>query len=127
MTGTNYPLRYQKLWISLGGVLVAAIIFGSLSPLEFSSAFSTMDKVQHALAYAILTGWFLLIFHGRKASLMVVTFALFLGASMEIAQSFTDYRYAEWLDMAANFLGVLLGSVVAMTPLRFTLAKLERF
>lgn len=126
MIDGHYPLRYQKLWLLLGAFLVVVIIVGSLYPLEYPSEILLSDKVQHAIAYGALTAWFLLIFHGRKAWLMIVVCALLLGALVELAQSFTDFRFAEWFDLAANAFGVVLGSVVSVTPLRFMLAKLER-
>ncbi|HBS27776.1 MAG TPA: hypothetical protein DD827_11760 [Gammaproteobacteria bacterium] len=126
MVDGHYPLRYQKFWVTLGGFLVVAIIVGSLYPLELPSEISLSDKIQHAIAYGVLTSWFLLIFHGRRAWLKVVVCALLLGALIELAQSFTDFRFAEWLDMAANTFGVVFGSVVSVTPFRFMLAKFER-
>ncbi len=126
LSRNDYPLKYQKFWLILSGILVGGIVFGSLYPLALRSEFLAMDKIHHAIAYGTLTGWLLLIFHGRKAWLKIVVFALLLGGSLEIAQSFTDFRISEWLDIAANTLGVMLGSIVALTPLRFILVEVER-
>lgn len=99
-------LARRDLWLTLGWVLVLAVIYLSLTPKPPSPDISQIDKVGHLLAYAALMGWWSQIDsrHCRLALLFVL-----MGLSMEIAQSFTDHRQGDVFDMVANTLGVGLG------------------
>jgi VanZ family protein len=46
---------------------------------------------------------------------------------LEYLQGFDSNRYSEVADMFANTLGIIAGVGLAMTPLRFTLQKLEHY
>jgi len=65
------------------------------------------DKSNHLLAFAVMA-WL-----GCKAFPQRVIFTLLgllaYGALIEILQSFTPTRSAEWLDLLADGLGILLG------------------
>src|SRR5674476_148376 len=65
------------------------------------------DKSNHLLAFAVMA-WL-----GCKAFPQRVVFTLLgllaYGALIEILQSFTPTRSAEWLDLFADGLGILLG------------------
>jgi VanZ family protein len=68
------------------------------------------DKSNHLLAFAVLA-WL-----GCKAVPQRVSTMLFgllaYGALIEILQSFTPTRSAEWLDLLADCFGILLGWVL---------------
>ena len=49
-----------------------------------------------------------------------------MGVVIEILQSYTGHRSFEYADMAADAVGVLLGWILAQTPLRGLLQWLER-
>lgn len=75
--------------------------------------FELADKVWHAIAFGGLAGLLsrALVYFGRaalraarEASLVSVT----LGALLEVLQSFTRYRSADWADLLADALGVAL-------------------
>ncbi len=99
-------LARRNVWLSLGWSLVLAVAYLSLTPNPPMPDISRIDKVGHLLAYATLMGWWSQIDsrHCRLALLFVL-----MGLSLEIAQSFTDYRQGDVFDMAANSMGVGLG------------------
>ncbi len=103
-------LARRNVWLTLGWGLVLTVIYLSLTPKPPSIDVSFGDKIGHFLAYATLMGWWsqLDTRHCRLALLFVL-----MGLSMEIAQSFTDYRQGDIFDMAANTIGVGLGWVSA--------------
>jgi len=65
------------------------------------------DKSNHLLAFAVLTCLGCKAFPQRLA--IVVPALLAYGALIEIMQSLTKSRSAEWLDLFADSLGILLG------------------
>lgn len=69
------------------------------------------DKANHALAFAVLALLGLLAHPVRRPQ--VVWGLLAYGALTEVLQSFTGYRSAEWLDLAADGVGIVLGWLVA--------------
>lgn len=99
-------LARRELWLTLGWVLVLAVIYLSLTPKPPSPDISQIDKAGHLLAYAALMGWWSQI--ERRHCRLALLFVL-MGLALEIAQSFTDYRQGDVFDMAANTLGVGLG------------------
>jgi VanZ family protein len=129
MERLNPHLRYRKLWLLIGYLMIAVVIYLSLtsSPIQIDAELPYQDKVFHALAYFGLTFWFMQIYHIRHHVLRWIVFFLGLGLLLEYLQGFDPQRYREMGDMAANALGVMLAAGLFMTPLRHTLARLERF
>jgi len=90
-----------------------------LTPLDSlpGPQFELVDKVWHLMAFGGLAGLLsrsiMYLGHGallaaRAASLISVT----LGAVLEILQSFTRYRSADWADFLADAIGVALAYAV---------------
>ena len=97
----------RNRWLILGWVLVLLVIYLSLTPNPPPSEFMPSgDKVGHCLEYATLMGWWSQL-DARPCRLALLI--MFMGLSMELAQSFTDTRKADVFDMAANSVGVGLG------------------
>ena len=82
----------------------------SLWPLETLPSVPGTDKTHHLIAYAALVFPTAL----RKPDKWIMIGLLFLAYSgaIELFQPFVN-RYGEWLDMAANSLGVICGLLVA--------------
>lgn len=99
-------LARRNLWLALGWGLVIAVVYLSLTPKPLKVDVSFGDKIGHFLAYATLMGWWSQL--DTRYCRLALLFVL-LGLSMEIAQSFTDYRQGDVFDMAANTIGVGLG------------------
>jgi len=105
--------RYQRAWYALGWLMVLTVVVGSLAPAGSSMPAGVSDKFMHFTAYAGLAFVFMGA-AGRHHWLRIAVGLLALGASIELAQGWlTEARSAEWLDMAANALGVAGGIAAA--------------
>ena len=80
------------------------------APLDELPATPGSDKLHHLIAYAVLV--IPLVFRKPKYWWFIVI--LFLGYSglIELIQPYVN-RYGEWLDMAANSLGIFCGLFIA--------------
>jgi len=125
----NPELRYRKLWLSIGYLLIVVVVFLSLTsnPVHVDTNLPYQDKLFHALAYFSLTFWFMQIYHIRHHVFQWVIFFLCLGLLLEYLQGFDSNRYSEVGDMIANTLGVVVAVALARTPLRYVLVRLERY
>ena len=103
METQNPDLRYRKLWLAIGYTLIAVVIYLSLtsSPVKIDADLPYQDKIFHALAYFVLTFWFMQIYHIRHHALRWIIFFLGLGLLLEYLQGFDPRRYSEVGDMAA--------------------------
>lgn len=92
---------------------MVAVTVLALLPIEHLQlpVFDWWDKAQHAMAFAVLTGWALLLWH--QWAVRVALGMLVFGAGIELAQWAVGWRFAEWADLAADAAGVLLVWVVA--------------
>ena len=120
-------LTYLRLWLSIGWLLIALIVYLSLTPHPINTPhFYNSDKVGHLLAYAALMGWFSQIYRHASQQIKIAMALVGLGITMEFLQGLTHYRMFDYVDMLANSLGVLIGWVVAKTSLGQTLAYLDQ-
>ena len=105
------PLRQRidvpRLW-RLGGWLgIAFTLTISLMPPTLDTAGGHLDKLVHALGYALLMFWWAQLVVERRWRLAVAV-ALF-GTAIELLQGLTPNRQPDGLDALANSGGVLLG------------------
>lgn len=99
----NSPLIWRlALAIALG--VVTAL---SLLPLGPDAPTTGWDKTNHLLAFAVLAILAGLAWPARIGAAMTALLAY--GGLIELLQSFTGYRSAEWADWLADALGLLLG------------------
>lgn len=119
-------LHYQPLWLVLGVGLVLMVVYLSLagSPPGIA-AFDGADKLGHAIAYAVLMGWFGQIYRIRLQLILIAIAFAFMGVVMEYLQGMIGNRIFEYADMAANAAGVLVGWWLTVGWLRGTLHKVE--
>ena len=66
--------------------------------------FDWWDKAQHAMAFAVLTAWALLLWPRKTVPVLVGMLAF--GAGIELAQWAVGWRFGEWADWAADAVGV---------------------
>jgi VanZ family protein len=110
---TRLELQFRPLWQVIGVILIALVVYESLTPHPISVPVDQGDKVGHVLAYATLMFWFAQLHD--KAGVRIAWAAAFvaLGVLMEFLQALTDYRSFEVADMVADACGVALGWIVA--------------
>lgn len=119
------PFRYSLFWFLLGWMGVGIVVYLSLTSTPVRTTLVYGDKLGHLLAYALLMGWFVQIYQRRGWLVAHALFLLVMGVSIEFLQELNG-RYFEYADMAANGIGVLLGAMMALTPWRDLLLRLER-
>ncbi|AXK72942.1 hypothetical protein DWG18_12080 [Lysobacter sp. TY2-98] len=96
------------LWIAM----FIAITVGSLLPAHDlpPPAFDGMDKLEHALGYAVLAGYGTWLFPTR--GLRVLIGVVLFGVAIEVAQGvFTTSRSADPLDAIADALGAVIAQI----------------
>jgi VanZ family protein len=116
MSGFNttkfFSLRFIRFgfWLAL---TVLSILF--LLPQHYlvPDIFDWWDKLQHALAFGLLTLLGLLAYSTNKTPLQkqsqrIVVAMVLYGALIEVLQSVSGWRYGEFGDWAADVVGVLL-------------------
>lgn len=121
------PRRFfspARLWRAGGWLFIAAIVYFSLFKLALDTNIQGGDKLGHLLAYGGLMAWWSQLHVSAAARLKLGVAFVALGAAMELAQGLTPNRYPEWLDLAANSAGVLLGWLAAPPRIPSLYAKL---
>ena len=96
--------------------MLTAVAVVSLIPIQAESV-PGGDKIAHLLTYAVLGGWFSLLADRASRRCWSVAGLVAFGIAMEGLQSLTGYRFAEWADVVANTTGVLIGTLLYLTPL----------
>jgi VanZ family protein len=93
-------------WLSVAVLTVASIVPVALLPPQSADIW---DKAQHAFGFAWLAFLGLLSYPHRPTA--VASSLLAHGAIIELAQAATGWRYGEWLDLTADGVGILLGTL----------------
>jgi VanZ family protein len=109
-------------------LVIVIVVLSLLPPLQLQQfgAPTWNDKAGHFLAYFTLSAWYAQLYDSAADMRRRVVFCLLLGAAMEGLQSLTATRSADWRDMVANGVGVMLGSALWLTPMAGTLQRWDR-
>ncbi len=119
-------LKYKWLWLFIGCLMIAFVVYSSLTTSPVTPGFKFSDKVMHVIGYCGLMGWFIQIYRDRNAQRLLAAGFIALGVGLEFLQDLGGVRVFEFNDMVANMLGVLIGWALAKTPLSRVLWRLER-
>lgn len=125
-TFTQPALRFHRLWLAAGGILVLLVIYLSLAPSPPPLTKNQGDKLEHILAYAVLMSWFVNIYAEMTPRLRIAAGLIALGVALEFAQRWTGYRTFDMADMAANAAGVTAGWCTAPPRLPNYLRRIEK-
>ena len=123
----NPRLKYQRLWLTLGFLLIGLIWYLSLTPDPPDTGIEQGDKLGHFLAYGLLMGWFAQIYQRRRARLGLMLVFIAMGVLLEFIQGMLGYRSYSYADMAANTTGVVLGLLLARGSLARLLERAEQW
>lgn len=120
-------LKHRKLWWAIAWGLLTFVFIASLIPMpappvELPQGF---DKYEHILAYASLSGYFGQLLSRFRTHLRYALALFCMGALLEVLQGLTWYRSPDYYDLAANGIGVLLGLLLCLTPLKGLVAMLD--
>ena len=118
------PLRHRNAWLALWLCGVTVLVVVCLMPSPDLPDLHVSDKLEHALAFALLAASAVQLFE-RRALFAVGAGLLALGVGIEFAQAlFTTTRAMEAADVVADTVGIVAGLAVALTPLRDVLLRI---
>ena len=124
--GALKPLHRPWLWLGLWWLAIVLGIVVSLVPPPAVDAPQGSDKAVHFLCYGALAVGAVQLFATRAALLRAAVGLVALGVALELAQeALTSTRMLDPRDAVAYTLGVLLGLLVARTPLRDVLSRVD--
>ena len=114
LTATTSPTAMRRWrWVLAG--LAATVSWLALSPAPPDGLDTGWDKLNHAAAFAALTMTaFFALPRSRRSLWLLLAGLLCFGGAIEIAQSFTPTRNAEWGDLLADGVGMAAGVFAAM-------------
>lgn len=105
----KHNIKYIAILVTISIAILSLAKIGKQTVINISH----LDKIEHAIAYLVLTVLWLLSFKKKQYQLLVIVCAIIYGVLMEFLQAnLTTYRYFDYLDMLANTFGVLLGFLI---------------
>ncbi len=109
----------------IGWLLIAVVIYLSLTPHPIEIDVQQGDKLGHILAYFAMMTWFAQLYQRRSHWRWGIGF-IALGIGLEYLQGWSGYRDFEYLDMVADTTGVAAGWLLGGTAVAQALGGLER-
>jgi VanZ family protein len=125
LTQAPRTLRWFNLWLILGWLLVALVIYLSLTPHPIEIDMEQGDKLGHMLGYMAMMVWFAQLYSLRVHVWWGLGFVA-MGVALEYVQGCTGYRTFDYFDMLADAIGVLAGWWLGGTGMAHLLSRLER-
>lgn len=124
----NESLRYQKLWLAIGWLMIIAvwILYLMPRPPQVDIGIDFLDKIVHFATYAILMGWFIQLYAAKNTRLLFALGFIFMGMAIEFLQGLGGERMFEAADIVANSLGVILIASIMHTRVNKILATFEQ-
>lgn len=121
-------LRWRWLWLAVGISLVMLITWLCLRPSSGGDQwFPGADKYQHAAAFLGLGGLSLALVERRLYTAACVALLVF-GGAIEVAQYLMPYgRSAEWADLVADGVGIVLAALASLAIRESWLQRIERW
>lgn len=104
------PLRFPRLWLSLGWLAIALAIVVCLLPSNrLPQPPNLSDKSEHFLCYLLLSCWFAGIYPRAKYWIIAIGLVV-MGVLIEFAQGAMGWgRQADAHDVLANTTGIVAG------------------
>lgn len=117
MTYPDAKRLIRIVWfIAILVVVVGSLLPGDSTAMRLLDRLHISDKIEHCLAYAVLT--FLPTIHERRRVVVGAALgALALGVGLEYAQLYSGWRDFEFRDMLADAVGVIIGASAGI-PMR---------
>ena len=126
------PLRYQRRWQLAGAFALLSVFAGTLIPAFWfwpdisRVTLIDFDKWLHGFTFAFLAVWFSGQYSRNRYWGIGIGLFLF-GIVIELCQRMVSYRTAEFMDLAADTVGIALGLIIALTGLGGWSLRLEEF
>lgn len=118
------PLGHARTWRVLSVALMIFVLVAAVTPATWFidakanalSMFQNIDKWLHAITFTTLSLWFAGMFAKRSYWLIAAGLMLF-GLLVEFLQFQIGYRTAEWPDIGANAVGIIIGLTLSAAGL----------
>lgn len=111
------PLKYPRIWLAMGWLLVGLAIVGSLLPVEPDAPVFRFDKLVHMSTYAVIMIWFAGIYRPVFYAVIAICLVV-LGLTLEGIQALLPLRFFDVADLVANLSGIAVGLAIALLLLR---------
>ena len=121
-------LRFAKLWMTLGWILIALIVLLSLwtvRPQVIVFGHTVGGKFEHLIAYLVLMLWLANIYPQKSQRLWLSAGLIAIGMCLEFLQSMIPGRRFSYTDMIYSVVGVLIGLVLTKTFLSMCLLRFD--
>lgn len=113
------PLRHARAWQMASLFLLLVVLAATLMPavwfwddrFKALSWFESIDKWFHGITFLVLSLWFTGLY-SKKAYWRVGLGLLMFGLIIEACQRMVSYRTADWLDVGADAVGIIVGLVI---------------
>jgi VanZ family protein len=114
-----YQLKGTRVLRLVWGGCVLAVIIGSLLPgnsipIQALERLHINDKVQHALAYAVLALLPVLHEQRRNSVALLLLIAVAMGILLEFGQLYSPGRSFDTHDMLADVAGIIIGATTGL-------------
>ena len=127
------PLRYLRYWQIASVVILSLVLAAALMPAvwfwgDMSSGmawFKGVDKWLHGITFTVLSLWFAGLYQ-RQSYWRVAVGLLVFGLGIEFCQRMVGYRTADWLDVSADIVGIVVGFAIAITGMGGWSLRVER-
>jgi VanZ family protein len=114
-------LRYALRWQAASAVLLLLVLASALMPaiwfwpdrVRMENWLAHLDKWAHLLTFAFLAVWFAGQYR-RGAYWRIALGLVGFGILIEICQRAVGYRSAEWLDLGADVIGIVIGLMIGL-------------
>ena len=118
------PLQHERFWRIASLVLILLVFFFALIPaawfwqdtVDIMAWTKHSDKFLHGATFAVLSVWFSGQYQ-RMSYWKIAAGLVLYGVVIELCQFNVGYRSADWYDIGANTLGVLVGLSLAAAGL----------
>jgi VanZ family protein len=124
---TDKYLNYKKTWLCIGYMLIAIVVYQTLTANPVSVGVKVSDKLLHVMGYFVLMGWFVQIYHKKLHKFLWALFFVMMGITMEFLQGWSGVRFFEVNDMIANALGVFLAWGLSATKFSECILVFEKY
>ena len=108
--------RFPRIWLAalvLG--LVASVVICLVPLPRLAASMHHLDKLEHALGYALLAAWAAMLFATRRGLMLAAAGLVAWGVGIEGLQALVPWRSASLADVVANVVGVAVGSMTFAT------------
>ncbi len=122
------PLRFTRCWLAGWIAALLATVAVCLLPMPaIAPSVDHVDKIEHALGFALLGAYAAMLFDGRHALLRAGAGLIAFGAAIELLQIGVPWRSGDPYDLIADAAGVAIGcSITAATPAARLLHRIEQ-